>query len=424
MKGSRTTLALAAVLLGCAPDRMAGGGGVDAEGFTLAGLARYADGSPARSARVRIRSWDFLVADTVFHSGTGQREGDFGETFTDSSGRFRTDSLSEGTYSVEVLDSNSKAVLFPVAALGPARIISREDTLQGTGWVQGVVMGEGGKAIAGAQVQIYGWDRQVRSDDSGRFSLVRVPRGLHVIRISPPADSLAALEIAEVNMAPDGRVDLGSLVLATAVPNLLGHWRFDEGKGIVASEATGKSGRANLSGALWVTGAFGFALDLPDRAHAVVAKSRAFGLNIGAGVDFTVSAWIKAGETLDAGPRRIIDTRSAYNAGGYALTLLPGGRLELLVQNGEDGLIQRCAGGLGLADGAWHRVAGVRQGNRIRLLADGVWLDSVEVIAGTLTFGNPFYMGAREGRSEFLAGQLDDIRLYNRALEAKELPGL
>jgi len=46
-----------------------------------------------------------------------------------------------------------------------------------------------------------------------------------------------------------------------AVPGLVGYWTFDEGSGTTASDYSGNDNHGTITGAEWVTGQFGGALN-------------------------------------------------------------------------------------------------------------------------------------------------------------------
>jgi sialidase-1 len=170
-------------------------------------------------------------------------------------------------------------------------------------------------------------------------------------------------------------------------------------------------------GAGVVAGRFGNAIDLTG---GYVQAPYALSLAIGSG-DFTVSAWIRYGATK--GDQAIF---WAYGQGETApqvwLRAEPGAaRIR--------GLITTSAGTASVAstqaydNQAWHHVALQRGGGQLRLFVDGAQVSTVAAPAGSISTARPFrmYVGQRLDGLHRFDGQLDEVRLYRRALTATEL---
>ncbi|MEE8452362.1 MAG: LamG domain-containing protein [Thermoguttaceae bacterium] len=75
-----------------------------------------------------------------------------------------------------------------------------------------------------------------------------------------------------------------------------------------------------------------------------------------------------------------------------------------------------------LDDGRWHHVAGVYDGQFLRIYVDGIEESSRKVGPVTLnTNAEPVMVGSSGGKSEFFTGQIDEAALYTRALSAVEI---
>ncbi len=136
----------------------------------------------------------------------------------------------------------------------------------------------------------------------------------------------------------------------------------------------------------------------------------------------TVAAWVKSDGTnwSDAG----IVTRG-YN-------------WRLYVAGSANGTIQamdtqpqgsKARGGVNINDGQWHHVAGVYDGTQYILYVDGVQ-DGPAVLATGLiaqTTSHKFTIGAFERSgdvSKFYDGYIDDVRVYNEALDAAAIQAI
>ncbi len=140
----------------------------------------------------------------------------------------------------------------------------------------------------------------------------------------------------------------------------------------------------------------------------------------------TISAWIKPTEIGD-------QWREIYRKDD--------GDARQLLAIGRDGSFHGlwCGFGIGgeyvergaelaperLLDGEWHLVAATFDGAAIRLYADGKQIGSSEVEGQLDTEGRwGAEIGSLAGRGEFFAGAIDDVRIYGRAISAKEMESL
>jgi len=77
--------------------------------------------------------------------------------------------------------------------------------------------------------------------------------------------------------------------------------------------------------------------------------------------------------------------------------------------------------------GVWHHIVGVYDSvtNRAKLYFDSIYVDSVSIANYVDVFKTPMYIGARPvGPSYYMKGVIDDVRIYNRALNINEVKGL
>ncbi|MCJ7816994.1 MAG: LamG domain-containing protein, partial [Candidatus Aenigmarchaeota archaeon] len=78
----------------------------------------------------------------------------------------------------------------------------------------------------------------------------------------------------------------------------------------------------------------------------------------------------------------------------------------------------------------WHHLAGVfdSQTNTLKMYVDGVQDGSAQTTSGTLlTSTQPVSIGSAEPNyvsTEYFNGTIDDVRIYNRALNASEIQAL
>ncbi len=219
---------------------------------------------------------------------------------------------------------------------------------------------------------------------------------------------------------------------ACGVGRLVGHWRLDEGNGLVARDSAGGQDGIlqNMGAGAWRPGFVGGALELDGVDDAVVvAGASCFDFLR----SFTWAAWIR---TASAGANGVILSRSTasleWGPGAKALHLgYAGGR--------NDGRLSFAAGDAGIVgsmrrvdDGEWHHVAiAVELSPRfaptkatlyIDGKADGTASDmqiATEPDAGPLRMGSGG-PGFARGPSHF-RGLLDEVRIYGTALQEAEV---
>lgn len=206
-----------------------------------------------------------------------------------------------------------------------------------------------------------------------------------------------------------GNVDL--------VTNLLAFWPLDEGSGCVAGDASGFNdgtlGPDCLGGGdapLWTAALNGTGLAY-DGANDEVRVSADAALDTPGAL--TIAAWIHHGPSGIF--RSIVDRRDS-GADGYDLYLDAQSRLFLRVDDGV--LVSNTV----VADGTWHHVAGTYDGNTLRLYVDGVLDASVAVGAKAIDVAADLFLGRNFAGTDFgLAGTLDEVMIYGRALSATEV---
>ncbi len=193
---------------------------------------------------------------------------------------------------------------------------------------------------------------------------------------------------------------------------LAGSWTFD-------GEAPGKlEGDAKLTAS-----PFGQALTLDGDGDSLIAP-RTDALNVGEG-DFTVAAWIRPSKLQRAG---VVVLGAHDQMPGWRLELADNKgsiRLAAMLSNQETGDVVTSPQGVVQADNWQHIAAVVRRGKELtRLYVNGVPVvkgtvgpmdlenTQVDVHIGRISYANHFQ------------GEIDEVRLYTRALEDAELQAL
>lgn len=202
-------------------------------------------------------------------------------------------------------------------------------------------------------------------------------------------------------------------------PGLIGHWTFDEGKGAMARDASGRGNHGKvMGGASWTKGVFGGALAFDGTDDFVLLPNEGHFDLTG---NMTVSAWIR----VDAFTR---SWQSIVTKGDRAWRLHRASNTNCLgwacsdLSRGEVGDLY---GERAVNDGRWHHVAGILDGTRSCLFVDGVLDASERTTRAISTNDFPVLIGENaQQKGRLFRGCIDDVRIYNRALSVDELQAL
>jgi hypothetical protein len=217
----------------------------------------------------------------------------------------------------------------------------------------------------------------------------------------------------------------------TLEEGLVGWWRFDEGNGTLAGDSSGRGNHARLGGgADFGPGRSGRSgLDLRGDGNLARVEDPADGsLDFDAGT-FTVSAWFR---TRQLGPLlpdpgapipQILSKAEEGPAGGrvgYELRILLGG-VGFYVWTGNPAPTDTLE--IGTSDGRWHHVVGRKGRTAITLFVDGVPVRQVPAPPGSSSNTAALVFGAGLFGGDF-DGQIDEVRIYDRALSDAEAVAL
>jgi len=212
----------------------------------------------------------------------------------------------------------------------------------------------------------------------------------------------------------DGVVDVNDLiVLADYIgtewvdPTLLAHWALDEVGGSVAIDWVGRHDAMVVGTVVWQPeGKIGGALAFDGKTN--FARTMSPVLDPAKG-PFSVIAWVKGGA-----PNKVIVSQSS---GADWLYLNQFGMLTTdLKASGRDA--KSLSSDAFVTDDQWHRVALVWDGTNRALQMDGVEVardtqPSLPASGGSLQIG----CGKNAAASTLWTGLIDDVRVYNRAVE-------
>ena len=224
-----------------------------------------------------------------------------------------------------------------------------------------------------------------------------------------------------------GVIDSTGLLLAplaslrAAEPGLVARWNFDEGSGVIARDVTGHGHDATLKNVEWVPSPRGHALRF-DSKKSVVRYGGVDSMNLSG--DMTLAVWVKTDSAVAPYTHRLIFGDDGPGiARNLHLSLDSYNRLSFEWADGRsnDSLLAPAS----LLNGMWKHVAVVADSQALQI---AMYVDGVVVAHKPMSL--PISKAPFKERltgwfyNGFFQGELDDIRLYNRALATKEIQRL
>ena len=254
-----------------------------------------------------------------------------------------------------------------------------------------------------------------------------------------------AIVAAPLLAAASGGCTPAPLGVATVVPNslpagLVAHWTFDDAAGAIARDSSSNGRDGSISGGLgwsWIDGQFSGALQLAGNEQVTVG-SGGFGFPQPT-ASYSVSAWLRVMDGDSEPPvAAVLSTEIPWGVGppgGWSLNLdlPPPGSLEVgkynftfwYGQGGPDEVVTaECAC---VVFDTWIHLAAVidADGDTLTFYVSGVARQQVPITRGIWPAGGVLYMGrppiGGPGPVLQLAGGLDDIAIYARALVPEEI---
>jgi hypothetical protein len=211
--------------------------------------------------------------------------------------------------------------------------------------------------------------------------------------------------------------DRHSLALAVPVPKDVGWWKLDEMSGDVAFDSSGYGNHGTvIGGPQWVDGIKGGAIKL-DGIDDYINCGNDQSLDIAAQI--TIAAWVK---TEDAGNGKHVPfvTKGDHS---YGLKHYSQNSIEFFIYSGGWWQAARFPVD-GSFNGLWHHVAGTYDGAYIRLFVDGTLKASTAYSGLIASSSFDVNIGRNSEANRYYNGLIDDVRIYNYALDESEIASL
>ncbi len=205
---------------------------------------------------------------------------------------------------------------------------------------------------------------------------------------------------------------------------------FDEGKGTEVKDLSksGKIGKLGSKGKdlpKWVDGKFGKALEFDGQTNYVEVQDTAdFSFASDPGT-ITLAAWVKVLKTgTDAHNQNRQPIIMKGNSGEweYALYIYDGGNPGMSVWNNGGSGVSEPSGPPSIMDDQWHAVVGTFESKAgVKVYVDGKLTTQAAPNANVPGNGKRNVFIAHREDGQFLAAIIDDVRIWNRVLEPKEI---
>jgi len=249
-----------------------------------------------------------------------------------------------------------------------------------------------------------------------------------VLAGSVPADSIQSVQIeVALSSGNDSFTLSGRVFCHTDFSNLVGWWKLDETSGLTATDSSGFGNDCTLTymtGNEWTTGIMDGALEL-DGNNDYLVRSSTSSLNLPTA--WTISVWVSF---VGSPAYEYIVTKNTRNTGDmeygiYVRNPASGGAIGVVL----DGTIIDI-GSVAWSMQTWTHIAVTWDGSDARAYVDGGFVDSIAYSGPLTNNGNWFNIGRRSNSTDgtnstgLFDGFIDDVRVYNRALDPAEIADL
>jgi hypothetical protein len=202
--------------------------------------------------------------------------------------------------------------------------------------------------------------------------------------------------------------------ISASKAGIVAYWPFDEGNGKDAKDASGSGNDGTISGAKWVDGKFGKALEF-DGNFVLVPNDDSY--NFTKEQSFSIVLWINYKAKGDWQ-----GVLQKFN-GGYPFKVEVNPSNELYFALWDQ--TNNPGASVGNVSGSWHHAAFVRDRSKKKLYSylDGALKETKDdTIAGVTENTADLYIGARKpGTTILFYGILDEIAIYDRILSEVEI---
>jgi glucose/arabinose dehydrogenase len=208
----------------------------------------------------------------------------------------------------------------------------------------------------------------------------------------------------------------GGAAMPAATSGLVAAYSFDAGSGTTVVDSSGNNNVGTISGATWsTTGKYGGALSFDANRQTYVGVPDSASLDLGTAM--TLEAWVNPSSVTGSWRTVIFKQRS----GGTAYSLYGNDGQDRPVGQVYTTAEQNSRAGSQLVANTWTHLATTYDGSALKLYVNGVEVANVAVSGPIAASSGPLTIGGNAVWSEWFAGLIDDVRIYNRALAPGEI---
>lgn len=207
-------------------------------------------------------------------------------------------------------------------------------------------------------------------------------------------------------------------------------WMFREGAGASVFDSSGNTNTGTLpSGVTWAAGRNGKAISLSGASTQVK-----MGTNLPSSTtipnNVTISAWTKPGTGIQSFGTIAERTYTSVHTSPYHVYKIGAnysGSGKFSAELGTKGLTPTNINALAnYTLGVWYLVTLTYDGTTMRLYVNGIQQTTSTAESGNLSYGSNGFVsiGSNASAGENYVGSIDDVRIYNRALNGYEINSL
>lgn len=215
-----------------------------------------------------------------------------------------------------------------------------------------------------------------------------------------------------------------NVVNVTTYTSPIAWWKLDETSGTVATDSTGNlHDGLTLNGPTWAAGKIGNALNLDGSNDSVQLPNALASTAAG-----SVSMWVKTNNNFTNLAHLFYMSAYFYGNGGGSepelhLNFTSSEKLQFFIEGGTTDVSITSAASY--ADNAWHHVAATWDINGSAFLfVDGAQVGSAVHDASNFTDSERTNLGRPALSTNYYKGLIDDVRLYNVAINAAQIAQL
>lgn len=214
------------------------------------------------------------------------------------------------------------------------------------------------------------------------------------------------------------------VLLNDVTAGLVGHWKFDELSGTTVYDFSGNQNngvlgtttRVSATSSCPISFCASFngtssSLTVPDNATLDIAGQ------------FTLAAWVRWGQFKNYGIIAQKGTGADANVMNYGIVSSVGNQITGSISTATTSNSVSYTSASILSTNAWHHIAFVADGSTLTLYVDGVSRATQQQLIQPRANTNPFLISSPYSSYSF-DGAIDDVRLYNRALNTNEINAL